>query len=112
MAGHRSRWPTPRACDTRQIFAAVEQGQPWATALIDDAADHLAAALLDLQRLIDPEVVVLGGGIGLLPAFRNRVIGRLEREADHASPTIKPASLGGDPGIIGIADIALKSTAC
>ncbi|QDZ13370.1 ROK family protein [Devosia ginsengisoli] len=93
------------AATTHEIFASVENGLPWAVALLDEAVEDLAVALGDLQRLIDPEVVVLGGGIGMLPQFRAPLIARLSQEPSHLRPVIKPASLGGDAGIIGIADL-------
>jgi len=95
-----------QAPDTRTIFAALEQGLPWAIALVDGAIDDLAVALLDLQRLLDPQIVVLGGGIGLLPSFRSRLQARLLSEPEIMRPTIEPAALGADAGIAGIADHA------
>ncbi|HTN63179.1 MAG TPA: putative N-acetylmannosamine-6-phosphate 2-epimerase [Devosia sp.] len=95
-----------QAADTRSIFAALEQGQPWAMGLVDGAIEDFAVALLDLQRLIDPEIVILGGGIGLLASFRTRLEARLSREPAIMRPVIKPAALGGDAGIVGIAAYA------
>ncbi|KQX42954.1 N-acetylmannosamine kinase [Devosia sp. Root436] len=93
------------ASTTHEVFAAVESGLPWAEALLDEAVEDLAVALGDLQRLIDPEVVVLGGGIGMLPQFRDRLITRLSMQPDRLRPAIRPAALGGDAGIVGIADL-------
>ena len=93
------------AVTTHEIFAGVENGLPWAVMLLDQAVEDLTVALGDLQRLIDPEVVVLGGGIGLLPQFRDRLIARLSLDPSHLRPVIKPATLGGDAGIIGVADL-------
>lgn len=91
---------------THEIFAAVDNGLPWAVALLEQAVESLAVALGDLQRLIDPEVIVLGGGIGLLPQFRDRLVARLSLEPRHLRPEIRPAALGGDAGIVGIADLS------
>ncbi|MFC3703578.1 putative N-acetylmannosamine-6-phosphate 2-epimerase [Devosia honganensis] len=95
-----------QAADTREIFTALERGQSWAAGLVDAAIEELAVALLDLQRLLDPQVVVLGGGIGLLGPFRDRLETRLACEPEIMRPTIRPAALGGDAGIVGIADHA------
>lgn len=92
------------AATTHGIFAAVENGLPWAAALLDKAIEDLAVGLCDLQKLIDPQVIVLGGGIGMLPQFLDRLVARLSLEPRHLRPVIRPAALGGDAGIIGIAD--------
>lgn len=92
------------AATTHEIIAGVENGMPWAVALLDKAIEDLAVGLCDLQKLIDPQVVVLGGGIGMLPQFRDRLVARLSLEPSHLRPAIRPAALGGDAGIIGIAD--------
>lgn len=99
------------AATTHEIFAGVENGLPWAVALLEQAIENLAVALGDLQRLIDPEVIVLGGGIGLLPQFRDRLVARLSLEPGHSRPAIRPAALGGDAGIVGIADLSRSHVA-
>lgn len=93
------------AATTHEVFAAVETGLPWAIDLIDRAVDDLAVGLCDLQGLVDPEVIVLGGGIGMLPQFRDRLMARLSLEVDYSRPVIRPAALGGEAGIVGIADL-------
>lgn len=92
-----------RAPDTRALFADAAQGEPYALAIIDGAAEALASALIDLQYLIDPEVIVLGGGIGLLPDFRSALNRALFGTAARLHPTIVTARLGADAGIVGAA---------
>jgi N-acetylmannosamine-6-phosphate 2-epimerase/N-acetylmannosamine kinase len=89
--------------DTRAIVAAADAGAPWANAILDTAAADLAVAFSDLQRLVDPQCVVLGGGIGLLTQFRERLHVQLSTVPARLRPTIVPAALGADAGIIGIA---------
>jgi len=90
--------------DTRTVFASAEAGESWAQAIIANAASDLATGLCDLQRLLDPALVVLGGGIGLLPAFRAALDQELAKLPTRLRPAIVPAQLGADAGIIGIAD--------
>ncbi len=89
--------------DTRAIVAAADAGAPWANAILDTAAADLAVALSDLQRLVDPQCVVLGGGIGLVPQFRERLLAQLGTIPSRLRPNIVPAALGADAGIMGIA---------
>lgn len=97
-AGHPS--------DTRTIVAAATNGEPWADQILEAAARDLAVALADLQRIVDPNVVVIGGGIGMLPSFRARLHRLLEEADPRSRPNIATAALGANAGIIGIADYA------
>jgi len=45
------------------VFEAARQGQPWASAIIDETVDHLAVAIANLSVSFDPELIVLGGGV-------------------------------------------------
>jgi N-acetylmannosamine-6-phosphate 2-epimerase/N-acetylmannosamine kinase len=102
MAAAASRAGHP--ADTRHLFAAL--AEPWAATIVDAAAAAFAAGLVDAQRLIDPEIVVLGGGIGLLPAFRDRVEKALADVPRRLRPTVVPARLGADAGLVGAAERA------
>ena len=95
-----------QSSDTRTIVAAAIAGDSWANHILDAAAADLAVALVDLQRLVDPATVVMGGGIGLLPNFRARLDAALASAPKRMRPNIVPAALGVDAGIIGIADYA------
>lgn len=96
------------AVDARQIFAARAAGQAWAREIVAAAASEIASALFNLQALIDPEVIVLGGGIGLVPAFREEVAAELASADPRLRPRLEPAKLGAAAGLIGIADLASR----
>lgn len=49
---------------TREIFAKAQDGDTHALAAIDDEARWLAAALVAVNAVLNPEVFVIGGGIG------------------------------------------------
>jgi predicted NBD/HSP70 family sugar kinase len=66
------------------LLAAAEGGDAAARALVDDVAGHLAGAVALLAQTVDPEVVVLGGGVaeagpGLLDAVRRALRARAAR---------------------------------
>ncbi len=92
--------------DTRAVFAAAEAGERWAEVLLAEATRGMAQMLANLQLVADPEVIVLGGGVGLLPAYFNRLHAALEAVTPLLRPTIVPASLGPRAGIVGAADLA------
>ena len=47
----------------RDLVIAARRGDARARAVITDVAEHLGRAIADLVSLLDPEVVILGGGI-------------------------------------------------
>lgn len=63
------------ASTAKQVFDAARAGDPAALAVVRDEAERLAHGVAAIAAVIDPEVVVLGGGIGdsadlLLPPMR------------------------------------------
>ncbi len=93
-----------RAGDARGVFAAADAGAGWARELIEQSLDRAASVLQTLQWIVDPEVIVIGGGIGLAPRYFAGLGARLDTV--HATRLV-PARLGGDAGIIGAADLAV-----
>lgn len=47
------------------VFTAARQGDPGAQRVVDREVDLLARALVSVITTIDPELVVLGGGVGI-----------------------------------------------
>jgi len=89
------------------VLDAVERGNPAARAVWDDLVAAAAVGLVDLAWLFSPEVIVVGGGLGLVGDV---LLGPL-REAlvAHGPPAmdppiaVVPASLGDDAGLAGAA---------
>jgi glucokinase len=72
-----TRWPVADGAltATSALLAAADTGDPAAVAVLGEVAGHLAGAVALLAQTVDPEVVVLGGGVadagpGLLEAVR------------------------------------------
>ena len=96
------------------VLAAANSGEPAAEQIVDSAADALGSALGWLVNVIDPEAIVVGGGLGLAPGrFRVRLI---EATRNHIwNPAARnlpflPASLGANAGVIGAALSAQRRT--
>ena len=78
-------------------------------ATLDDAAAALGGVLATLANALDPALVVLGGGLGTAPAFRERVERALrERVAYPREPPLPVVGsfLGVDGGVVGAALLA------
>jgi glucokinase len=78
-------------------------------ALLESAAEALAATLAVLVNALDPALVVLSGGLGREPAFRELVASELQaRVAYPRTPPLPVVSsrLGADGGLVGAALVA------
>jgi N-acetylmannosamine-6-phosphate 2-epimerase / N-acetylmannosamine kinase len=72
---------------------------------VEAAVDELARGLVTLQAIVDPEVIVVGGGLGLAAGFLERLRGALAAHSAALRPVLVPAALGADAGPIGAADL-------
>lgn len=93
----------------KRIFAAARRGDATALAVVGTVAERLALAIAAVVPVVDPELVVLGGGIG-----RNGdlLLERVERELAVISPfqpRIEVSALGEDAELQGAVALALSS---
>ncbi len=95
-----------RGEDARAVFAAAEAGQDWAVEIVSASLERAGQIIRSLQWIIDPEIIVIGGGIGMSPLYFKGLASRLEKR--HAT-TLLPAMLGAEAGIVGAAELALVS---
>lgn len=97
------------AADAREVITQAESGAAWARTLVGAAADALAQALADAKALVDPELVVLGGGVGLNPVFQRELAVAVARLPEIFRTKVVTALLGADAGLVGAAAWALSS---
>ena len=75
-------------------------------AILDDAASALGQELARLVNALDPQAIVIGGGLGLAPGFRERISAYMRPEI-YADATrgleVLPGALGVNAGVIGAA---------
>jgi glucokinase len=101
----------PAALSGPDVTSAAAEGDPAAVELLADLGTWIGEGLASVAAILDPELVVLGGGVSeagsllldpAIAAFRRQLTGRGYRpEASFAL-----ASLGNDAGMIGAADLA------
>lgn len=95
--------------DLRVVVAAADAGDGRAAAVIADAAGQLGRVLAGAANLLDPDRVVVGGGVAQLGA---RLFDPLnaaftaELMAPIAGLTVEPARLGPDASVLGAAALA------
>lgn len=90
------------AATVRDIFRLLEQGDEVAASVLDTTARWVSLAVVTLQSLLDLELIVFGGSIGVRPELYERVQRALP--ALFSRPiTIAPSQLGDRAGLIGAA---------
>ncbi|MDQ0320278.1 putative NBD/HSP70 family sugar kinase [Pararhizobium capsulatum DSM 1112] len=92
--------------DARQVFAAAAASETWALDIVEGAARRVARLCRNIQLMLDPPRIVIGGGIGLANGFIERVRGLVAPPGQVPPVSICRAELGVHAGILGIADLA------
>jgi predicted NBD/HSP70 family sugar kinase len=88
------------AATVRDIFRLLDEGDEVAASVLDATARWVALAVVTLQSLLDLELVVFGGSIGVRPELYERV--RTVLPSLFSRPiTIAPSQLGDRAGLIG-----------
>lgn len=96
-----------------QIAAAARRGDRYARAVIRGAAYAVALGATNLYRIVDPDVIIIGGGIsrmpGLMAAVR-RYVKTLIINPAYLDAGMALAKLGDDAPLIGAALLARQHT--
>lgn len=88
------------AATVRDVFRLEQEGDQVAAAVLETTARWVALAVATLQSLLDLELIVLGGSIGVRPELHERV--RLTLPSLFSRPvSIAPSQLGDRAGLIG-----------
>lgn len=98
-----------QSMSTQAVFARARAGERKALMSIDNAAYFTGIGLSNLQKIFDPDLFVIGGGMGQVGAFYlDKVQAYADRfSAGFPSVKIRQAELGTDAGVIGAAAVAL-----
>jgi len=95
----------PLTC--KHIFDAAAKGNCAAARIVDETADYLAIGITSLLHVLNPQMVVLTGGMmGAGKPFLDRIRRRVDQTAFKSASRacdIRWSTLGGDAGIIGAA---------
>jgi glucokinase len=93
------------------VGEAAVDGAADALAILDRYADYVALGFAGLANILDPEIIVVGGGLVglgdvLLGRVRDRFHAHLEGSAHRPPVPIVAAALGDHAGVIGAAVLA------
>lgn len=110
-AQETSRTDATSAITAESVFAQHATGEPRATLIVENAVEQLGVSLTRIVDLLDPQVIVIGGGLAnrwddyVAPA-----VSFMRREA-FAAPlrdvAVVPAALGNESGCWGAIGCAL-----
>ena len=97
------------ATSAKRVFAAARAGDPLALAAVESEAKRLALVVGTVAAIIDPEFVLLGGGVGsntdlLRPPLEQRLA-----ELTPLAPPVAEGELGADATVLGAVASALDT---
>jgi glucokinase len=98
---------------TAEVFRLAQDGDRRAEQIVHTAMRYLGMAIADVQKLLDPEIFVIGGGVASVGEYFYGHVQNYAREfaRGFSDVTVVPAHFGVDAGVIGAAIAARQMTA-
>lgn len=90
----------------RTLFQRAAGGDEAASAALQRAAERVALGVRAVHALVDPELIVVGGSVGLADGFLERVQRSLQDVPEPFRPTVASSRLGMTAGMLGAALVA------
>lgn len=92
--------------DGKQVFAMYDAGDPMIIDVVEEWFNKLAVGLYNIQYNIDPELILLGGGVSKRPDLVTQINKKLDTifqlfPDSHIRPIIKVSQFGNDANLIG-----------
>ena len=88
------------AVSAEKVFAAAARGDAVAAGVVAEEALLVAKAVCTVITVVDPELIVLGGGIGQAPGFLEAVVNQVRMLAP-VLPEVKASVLGTETVVAG-----------
>lgn len=94
-----------------QVYEAIQLGDPGALGVLRELGEHLGRTVASLTAVLDPEIVVIGGGVSaagelLVGPIRESYLAHLPARGFRPELKIVTATLVNDAGVVGAADLA------
>mgnify|MGYP005852781287 CR=1 FL=1 len=93
-----------------EVFQAARAGQEWALHIVSETVDYLSFAVAIIGALIDPEVIVLGGGVARSAEL---LIGPILQRLEGVVPSpirLVHSTLGSRAAVMGAIMLVLDTT--
>jgi glucokinase len=104
---HSSLRSLPHEVTSFDLFAAADAGDATATDIIASVVDHVAMVVIALGSVVDPDVVVLDGSVGLALGRWAPDIEALAARHLPTHPRVLTSSLAGEATALGAVAAAL-----
>jgi glucokinase-like ROK family protein len=93
-----------------EVFAAARRGEAWAQKVVDETVDYLSLAIVSVSTVLDPEVIVLSGGVArsadlLIEPILRRIDGVMP-----CTPRLVASPLGRRAAVMGAIMLVLNAT--
>ena len=100
------------AVDARIVVQAAQQDDALAQSLMQEVGRSLASGIITLMHIFDPQLIVIGGGLGqnldmFMPTIESEVKRRAMAHFQGAVPVAK-SQLGDDVSLLGAAALVFK----
>jgi glucokinase len=94
-----------------EVYQAIQEGDKGALRLLGELGTNLGMAVASFTAILDPEIVVIGGGVSaagelLLEPIRAAYLEHLPARGFRPELEIVAAQLHNDAGVVGVADLA------
>ena len=101
-----------KAVDARIVVQAAQQDDALAQSLMQEVGRSLASGIITLMHIFDPQLIVMGGGLGqnldmFMPTIEPEVKSRAMAHFQGAVPVAK-SQLGDDVSLLGAAALVFK----
>jgi predicted NBD/HSP70 family sugar kinase len=103
--------PAPaEGVSAEDVFTAARRGEAWAQQVVGDTVDYLSLAIANVSSLLNPEMVVIGGGVARsADLLIEPILGRLQGVVPYV-PRIVASSLGRRAAAMGAIMLVLHAT--
>lgn len=96
--------------DASEVFKAARNGKDWALTVVNETVDYLCLTLANISTVLDPELVILSGGVSnsydlLIPP----ILKKMEGVIQHI-PRIEVSQLGSKATAMGAISLILHLT--
>ena len=98
--------------EAKTVFDAAKSGDMLALEIVHEAAEYIGIALANIINLVDPELIILEGGVArageILSGTIQKVVGRRKMKYAGTHTNIAISELGENSAAIGAASFLLK----